>query len=74
MDSQGLCARPKRNKDLARQNPAHAAPEGLPFRDFGTDGVNQKRCGDSKEAKTAEGPVFLATVGRPGDGTCPRYS
>lgn len=62
MARQGLSARPNKKKGLTSQNPAHAAPEDLLRRDFSAKGVNQKWCGDFKEVKTAEGPVFLATV------------
>ena len=62
MARQGLQARPKRKKGLTSQNPGAAAPSDLLKRDFSATGVNQKWCGDFKEVKTAEGPVFLATV------------
>lgn len=62
MSRQGLCARPKRNKGLTSPNSSHAAPEDLLGRDFGAEGINQKWCGDFKQAPTAEGPVFLAIV------------
>ncbi|MCY4134039.1 MAG: IS3 family transposase [bacterium] len=62
MARQGLCARPKRNKGLIGQNPGAAAPSDLLGRDFSAKAVNQKWYGDFKEVKTAEGPVFLATV------------
>ncbi|MCY4133636.1 MAG: IS3 family transposase [bacterium] len=62
MARQGLCARPKRKKGLTSQNPGAAAPEDLLRRDFGAKAINQKQCGDFKEVKTAEGPVFSATV------------
>ena len=62
MARQGLCARPKKKKGLTSQNPDDAAPTDLLRRDFSASGVNQKWCGDFKEVKTAEGPVFLATV------------
>ena len=62
MARQGLCARPKRKTGLTGQNPGAAAPSDLLGRDFSATGVNQKWCGDFKEVKTAEGPVFLATV------------
>ena len=62
MARQGLCARPNKKKGLTGQNPGAAAPSDLLGRDFSATGVNQKWCGDFKEVKTAEGPVFLATV------------
>ena len=62
MARQGLCARPKRKKGLTSQNPGAAAPADLLRRDFGAKSASQKWCGDFKEVKTAEGPVFLATV------------
>ncbi len=62
MARQGLSARPNKKKGLTSQNPAHNAPEDLLRRDFSASGVNQKWCGDFKEVKTSEGPVFLATV------------
>ena len=62
MARQGLQARPKKKKGLTSQNPDDAAPEDLLCRDFSADGVNQKQFGDFKEVKTAEGPVFSATV------------
>ena len=62
MARQGLCARPNKKKGLTSQNPGNPAPEDLLRRDFSASGVNQKWCGDFKEIKTAEGPVFLATV------------
>ncbi|MCQ3809597.1 MAG: IS3 family transposase [Acidimicrobiia bacterium] len=62
MARQGLCARPKRKKGLTSRNPGAVAPSDLLGRDFGAAEINQKWCGDFKEVKTAEGPVFLATV------------
>jgi len=62
MARQGLCARPEKKKGLTGQNPAHTAPEDLLRRDFSAKAVDQKWCGDFKEVKTSEGPVFLATV------------
>ena len=62
MARQGLCARPEKKKGLTGQNPAHTAPEDLLRRDFRAKAVDQKWCGDFKEVKTSEGPVFLATV------------
>ena len=62
MARQGLCARPKRKKGLTSRNPGAVAPSDLLGRDFGATEINQKWCGDFKEVKTAEGPVFLATV------------
>ena len=62
MVRQGLCARPKRKKGLTSQNPGAVAPSDLLRRDFSAQRPNQKWCGDFKEAKTGEGPVFLATV------------
>jgi len=62
MARQGLSARPEKKKGLTSQNPAHAAPEDLLRRDFRADGIDQKRCGDFKEVKTSQGPVYLATV------------
>jgi len=62
MARQGLQARPKRKQGLTSQNPGIAAPSDLLKRDFSATAVNQKWCGDFKEVKTAEGPVFLATV------------
>jgi len=62
MTRQGLCARPKKKKGLTSQSPGAAAPSDLLRRDFGAKSINQKWCGDFKEVKTAEGPVFLATV------------
>lgn len=62
MARQGLCARPKKKKGLTSQNPGDVAPTDLLRRNFSASGVNQKWCGDFKEVKTAEGPVFLATV------------
>ncbi|WP_419925089.1 IS3 family transposase [Candidatus Poriferisocius sp.] len=62
MARQGLCARPKKKKGLTSQNPGAAAPSDLLGRDFSATEINQKWCGDFKEVKTAEGPVFLATV------------
>ncbi|MCY4134640.1 MAG: IS3 family transposase [bacterium] len=62
MARQGLSARPKKKKGLTSQNPAPAAPEDLLGRDFSADGIDQKQFGDFKEVKTAEGPVFSATV------------
>ena len=63
MARQGLCARPKKKKrGLTGQNPANVAAEDLLRRDFGAKAINQKWCGDFKEVKTAQGPVFAATV------------
>ena len=62
MARQGLCARPKRRKGLTTQNPQNAAPTDLRRRDFSSEGINQKWCGDFKQVPTAEGPVLLATV------------
>lgn len=62
MARQGLCARPKRKKGLTSQSPGAAAPSDLLRRDFGAKAVDQKWCGDFKEVRTGEGPVFLATV------------
>ena len=62
MARQGLCARPKRKKGLTSRNLGAVAPSDLLGRDFSATAINQKWCGDFKEVKTAEGPVFLATV------------
>ena len=63
MSRQGLCARPKRrNRGLTSQNPDAPAVSDLLKRDFSATGINQKWCGDFKQANTAEGPVFPATV------------
>jgi len=62
MARQGLCARTKPKKGLTSQSPAHAAPTDLLRRDFRASGIDQKWCGDFKEVKTSQGPVFLATV------------
>ena len=58
MARQGLQARPKRKQGLTSQNPGAAAPSDLLKRDFSAKAVDQKWCGDFKEAKTAEGPVL----------------
>ena len=63
MARQGLCARPKRrHRGLAGRNPKTAATSDLLKRDFSATGINQKRCGDFKQANTDDGPEFLATV------------
>ena len=62
MARQGLSARPNKKKGLTSQNPGDVAPTDLLRRDFSASGINQKQFGDFKEVKTAEGPVFLATV------------
>ena len=62
MARQGLCARPKKKKGITSQNPGAAAPSDLLGRDFSAQAISQKWCGDFKEAPTAEGKVFLATV------------
>ena len=62
MVRQGLRARPKPKKGLTSPNAAHSAPTDLLKRDFSAERPNQKWCGDFKEAKTGEGPIFLATV------------
>ena len=62
MARQGLCARPNKKEGPDQPEPGNAAPEDLLRRDFSASGVNQKQFGGFKEVKTAEGPVFLATV------------
>ena len=47
---------------MTSQNPAAAAPTDLLRRDFGAKSVSQKQFGGFNEVKTAEGPVYLATV------------
>ena len=62
MSRQGLAARrPKRRRGLTAAG-NRSAPEDLLGRDFTAAAPNRRWVGDFKQAPTAQGPVFLATV------------
>ena len=63
MARQGLAARPKRRRRaLTRPDRAALPAPDLLRRDFNAARPDQKWVGDFKQTRTAEGPVYLATV------------
>ena len=63
MARQGLRARSRRRRrGLTRPDKSAAPAPDLLRRDFTASAPDQKWCGDFKQADTAEGPVFLASV------------
>ena len=63
MARQGLQGRPRRRRrGLTRPDAAAAPAPDLLKRDFTAEAPDQKWVGDFKQAPTAEGPVFLASV------------
>jgi putative transposase len=62
MARQGLVARPKRRKDLTRQEESKRPFPDLLQRDFTADAPNTRWVGDMTEIPTDEGKLYLATV------------